>query len=210
MKKITVFILAIFFTLICFSQNSESQMDDKKRIAIAVNMKETNLPDKQKTVLESKLLQIVSINGLANSKDTALFYITAEINIKSSNITSTQPAYHVYILEITLYIKDSLKDNIYSSITRINKAVGKNETEAFTKAFNQIEPKKSYYRAFITKAKKNILSFYNTDIEFVLTTAQAYIDKGENEKAKKLLLSVPNVCRESYDKAIELYKTIEN
>lgn len=209
MKKIITFSLAVLFSFISLAQNSEAMMNDVDRIAIGVKTDDINLSEKLKTKLSSKINQLITSNGLGHDKLNCLFYIEPEVDIISSDITSTQPMYHVYVLEITMNVKDVLRKNIYASITKKYKGVGKSKEEACMKAINRIKPRRSYNRAFIRKAKKNIISFYNTDIEFILTTSKAYIKAGEKNKAKKLLLSVPKVCRESFDKSMDLYETIK-
>ncbi|MGB5989818.1 MAG: hypothetical protein WBG43_08780 [Marinifilaceae bacterium] len=209
MKKIITFSIAILFSIISMAQNSEATMNDTDRIAIGVKMDNINLSEKLTTKLSSRINQLITSNGLGHDEKNSFFYIEPQISLISNEITSTQPAYHVYIIELTLNVKDALRKNIYSSITKKYKGVGRSKEEAYMKALNRIKPRKSYNRAFIRKAKKNIISFYNTDIKFILTTAKAYINAREKDKAKKLLLSVPKVCRESYDKSMSLYETIK-
>lgn len=150
MKKLFLLLFSqLVLCLAIFAQNTETQMDDLERVAISVNLTDCKLDSNAKEVLNSKLLQLISSNGLGHIGEGAIFYLKPIISLVSRNVTSTQPIYNVCVIEISLSIEDRFEGNIYGNIKSKYKGVGKSEADAYAKAINKIDTRNRAYRAFI-------------------------------------------------------------
>lgn len=208
MKRILFFILLV--PSLIFAQNNLGKTDDIGRINISayVPAQEGLTPEATKN-LENKLSQLAVKNGMAGSFGSR-FIISAKVTTLSKDITPTAPPMHAYTLEFTLYIGDGFEGTLFSSYSFTTKGVGETETKAYMnalKSFNASNPK---YQAFIEEGKTKIIEYYNSKCDFILKGAQAMASQDQFDDAIRTLVTVPDICKECYDKsmdtAVEIYK----
>jgi hypothetical protein len=207
MKK-NIQILLIGFALVGFSQiqaqNNEGKADDAARIAITPKVSDQEIPQGAKEMLISKMKQVCSLNGLAGESENPFFVMDASISIISKELTPTAPPQHALNLQINFTIADNLTGNVYSQTSVEVKGVGQNETKAYIQAIKNIDAKKGQYKAFVEQGKTKIIEFYNSQCDLVISKAQALNKQGNAAEALKVLYSVPPVCKECYDKCMEI------
>ncbi len=209
MKKISIlFSIVIGFNVI--AQNVEKQMDDANRITLAAYVPEkiVNMPKEARASLSNKLSQIITQNGFAGSSSKERFVLTTNIVELSKDVTSSAPAMHAYTLELTLYIGDAVSGTKFSSYTVKLKGVAETETKAYLNALKNLKVKDEAYQEFVELGKIKIVEYYNSQCEFILKEAHSYEERNEYAKALFTLTSVPNVCKECYDKCLNMIKPI--
>lgn len=209
MKKliyITVFTGCIFFTNNGNSQNYLNKTDDFGRISLNVFIPDQveNISDITKSLLEDKLNQIVTQNGLGGYKEYERFIITPNISVLTKDIAPTAPAMVALTLQVSFYIGDGIDGIKFSSITKSYKGVGTNETKAYISALKNIKTDDSAYQVFIDKGKNKIIEYYNSQCEFILSEAETLSNQNNPEEAIYKLNQVPKVCKECYSKAMAL------
>lgn len=198
--------ILIFLFLSCsfgfFSQNGASKLDDKDRVVIAAYVPKqiTNMPEEARSLLTNKLNQIVSANGLGGSASSERFIMTANISLLTKDITPTAPPMHAYTIEVQLVIGDGIEGTKFSSISKTMKGVGETETKAYISALKNLKTSDPSYQEFINQGKKKIIDYYNAKCDFIIKEAQTLEAKQDYQQAIYKLTSVPQVCKECFDK----------
>ncbi|MBE9467983.1 MAG: hypothetical protein IMY72_06635 [Bacteroidetes bacterium] len=207
-KLILIFIVSIIYSGTSFSQNNEGKSDDVARISITPMVKDNSIPKIAQKMLINKMKQICTLNGMAGDGKNPYFTMDASVDVLSKEITPTAPPMHALYLSINLSISD--KDGKVFSQTSIEvKGVGRNEAKAYIQGIKHINTRKGQYKAFIEQGKTKIIEYYNSNCDFFISTANTLNSQGYNNDAIRILYSVPPVCKECYDKCMELASQIK-
>jgi hypothetical protein len=202
MKKTIAFISIIAISVCAYAQNSGGKTDDIGRISLTSIMPDQlgSITPTALKMLENKLGQIATQNGLGGSANKR-FIITANVTEISKDITPTSPPMIAYTLEVTIYVGDVLTKTKFGSTSLQVKGVDVNETKAYISALKNIKPASPELQAFLDKSKNKILEYYNSQCDFIIKDAQSLAAQNKYEEAIYRLTSVPDVCKECYEKA---------
>jgi len=206
MKKLLFLFHLLFFSFTGFSQKNEKSADDFARISLNVHVPDQIEPITPivQSALENRLSQIVSKYGIADNGLNKRFTIVPRITITDKSITSTAPAMHVMVMEVSFFIGDGVDGKLFSSYSISSKGVGENETKAYMSALKSIKTDDPKFELFISEGKKKILEYYNSQCDFMLKEAKTLSAKSEYEEALSLLSSIPQVCSSCYERANDL------
>ncbi|MDI3525977.1 MAG: hypothetical protein PWR03_160 [Tenuifilum sp.] len=216
MKKLLLTIAIIGFGLSLYAQNSQGKTDDMGRIALAALVPDQaeNIPQGAKQMLVNKMSRIATQNGLGATAANPRFCIVPLVTVIGKEITPTAPPMQAVNLEVTFYIVDAASQNIFSQTSINVKGVGRTEDKAFIQALKNINVRSGQFKGFVEKGKEKIIEYYNSQCDVVLKGAQALAGQQKYEEALFVLLSVPDVCRECFDKSmdlsIDIYKQYAN
>ena len=204
MKKILLSLLMII-GYNAYSQNTLGKSDDAARITLAAYVPQQidKMPDAARSILANKLNQIVTQNGMGGAANNERFIITANVNVISKDLTATAPPMTALVLEVTLYIGDGFVGTKFSSTSISVKGVGESETKAYISALKGISPTNSNIQSFVGNGKSKIIEYYNSKCDFIIKEAQTLVSQNNFEEAIFKLTSVPEVCKECYDKAMD-------
>ena len=207
MKKNLVFIFVLLsLNLSSFSQNSLGKTDDLGRIALAAFVPDQaeGIPVSTRQLLQNKMLQIAVQNGLGASGFNPRFCIVPMVNVLSKEVTPSAPPMQVVNLEITFYIVDAVSKTIFSQTAISVKGVGQTDDKAYISGIRNINVKAGQFKGFVETGKNKVIEFYNSQCDVILKGAQALAGSKKYEEALFVLLSVPDVCRECFDKCMDL------
>jgi hypothetical protein len=207
MKKIFTSLIIVGVltgTNLLYAQNNEGKADDGSRIAITPKVSDQEIPQGAKEMLINKMKQLCTLNGLAGDSENPFFVMDANVVVLSKELTPTAPPQHALNLQVNFTIADNLTGNVYSQTSVEVKGVGQNETKAYIQAIKNVDVKKGQYKAFVDKGKTKILEFYNSQCDMIIAKGQALNKQGNAAEALKVLYSVPPVCKECYDKCMEI------
>ena len=207
MKRITL------LTLLCFSimASAQSRLDDVGRITIHAYVPDSEeLPYESSKLLQSKLSQMITANGIADNENCVRFVLTAKVNVISKDVVPGPPQRISQKLDITLILGDIEADKVYSQCTISTIGVGSNYEKSFISAFKNIKPNNREFSDFIEDAKLKILAYYQTNCEDLLLEAQKLATQNHYEDALILISSIPDVCSECYEHAVAIASTIYN
>ena len=151
------------------------------------------IPAYAKNLLKSKLNQIITKNGIGSGDYESRFIITPNVNVISKNITATAPPMVTLSLEITLYVGDGIEGKLFSSTSIELKGVGTNENKAYISAIKKIESNNPMFQNMLTKSKKRIIEYYNSNCSLITKKANALIAQNKYQEALSALSSVPEV-----------------
>jgi hypothetical protein len=207
MKRLFVGLILLSLTYVSArSQNSLGKSDDIQRLSIAAIVPEEagDLPSGAGTMLENKMRQIVTMNGLGASEYGSRFAIVPGINILTKDITPTAPPLQALTVQFVFYIVDAETQTIFSQTSVEFKGVGQTDEKALIQVIRNINPKMGQFKGFVEKGKEKIIEFYNSKCDMFLKNAQALASQRKFQEALYILSSVPDVCRECYDKSMDL------
>lgn len=217
MKKL---LISATLMLLClsnsFGQNSLGKADDAERLAIAAVVPDAagNIPEGARTLLQNKMRQIASQNGLGASEYGTRFALVPGVSVLTKDITPSAPPQQVVTLEIVFYVVDAVGQTIFSQTSVQFKGVGQTEDKAYISAIKNINPKMGQFKGLIEKGKEKIIEYYNSQCDVIIKGAQALAAQRKYDEAIFNLISVPDVCRECYDKSMdistELYQQYED
>ena len=204
MKKILLSLLMII-GYNAYSQNALGKSDDAARITLAAYVPQQidKMPDAARSILANKLNQIVTQNGMGGAANNERFIITANVNVISKDLTATAPPMTALVLEVTLYIGDGFVGTKFSSTSINVKGVGESETKAYISALKGISPTNSNIQSFVGNGKSKIIEYYNSKCDFIIKEAQTLVSQNNFEEAIFKLTSVPEVCKDCYDKCMD-------
>ena len=204
MKKIVSSILLAAVCIASLAQNSEGKMDDRGRIALTpVIFEDSSIPASAANLVMNKLNQAVTQNGLAADGFDPRFIITANIVEISHESTATTPVMQALVLSPTLYIGDASTGTLYASVGLDPiKGAGTNATKAYMQAVKALRTNTPAVQSFIETGKKRIIEWYNSQIDFLISEANALAGQDKFDEAIALLFTVPTVCKDAYDKAM--------
>ncbi len=199
-------ILSVLILINCnlFAQNTAGKSNDKARITLAsfVPQQIDQMPEAARSSLANKLSQIATQNGLGGKASNERFIITANINVISKELNPTAPPMQAFVLDITLYIGDGISGTKFSSISTQVKGVGESETKAYISALKNLKTTDPKYQSFIETGKTKIVEYYNSKCDFIISEAKASAKQDKFEEAIFKLTSVPDVCKDCYDKCM--------
>jgi hypothetical protein len=206
MKRILITLITIYVCCNAFSQNMYGKADDEARLVLNTYVPEQieGISSIARNALENKLTQIASQNGMGGGAYNPRFIITANIVVLSKEMTPTVPPMHAYTLEVNLYIGDGIAGILFSNYSTTLKGVGNNETKAYLNAINNIKSRDPRYQNFIDNAKRKIIEYYNANCDLIITQAQGLETLHEYNAAISTLFTVPSVCKECYERCINL------
>ena len=204
MKKILLSLLMII-GYNAYTQNALGKSDDAARITLAAYVPQQidKMPDAARSILANKLNKIVTQNGMGGAANNERFIITANVNVISKDLTATAPPMTALVLEVTLYIGDGFVGTKFSSTSISVKGVGESETKAYISALKGISPTNSNIQSFVGNGKSKIIEYYNSKCDFIIKEAQTLVSQNNFEEAIFKLTSVPEVCKDCYDKCMD-------
>tara|TARA_B110000483_G_scaffold238461_1_gene315143 strand:+ start:1 stop:1083 length:1083 start_codon:yes stop_codon:yes gene_type:complete len=159
-------------------------------------------------MLKTKITQMASKNGMGGSESFPRFVMSADIDILTQDITPTAPPKTALTLGVTLYIGDGIEGTVFATEYIELKGIGNNETKAYIQSFRALSPRNKKFNEFIETGKKKIIEYYNSRCDFILKEANTLADQKDFDKSITKLIEVPEVCKDCYDKAMDLSSTI--
>lgn len=219
MKQLYKSLLLVIFTISVecgYSQNTLSKTDDFTRISLTpvVSDQAEEFPESAYGLLNNKMQEIVTGNGLGGNSISPRFLITANINVVTKDVIPGPPMMIAMSLDATFYIVDYMSKTVFSKKTISLKAVGTNPNKAYIDGIKKINASSPEYKSFVEEGKRKILAFYNDRCDFILQDAKALVSQKRYQEAIFQLTSVPEVCKECYMKATDaigpIFKAYQN
>jgi hypothetical protein len=205
MKRLTIILsLLIVMAAPAFAQNSLQAADDKARIVLTpIVTSNASFPSYAQSAVKNKLLQVVTTYGAGGTTYDPRFVITANFVELFREATPTTPPMVAIHLSPTLYIGDAATGTLFASCSLPEvKGVGNNETKAYMAAVKALKVKDDAVATLIEQGKNKIIEYYNSQIDFLIANADALVSKEDYNGAIAMLMTVPDVCKEAYEKAM--------
>jgi len=204
-KKIN-FLLAIGFSLMTFgfvtAQNNPGKTNQSNRISLKpiVADQAEDLPGSASSLLENKMQQIATFNGLGASSTSPRFIITVNLSVISKDIIPGPPTLIAMNIDATFYIADYRTQTVFSTKTISLKAVGDNPNKAYIDGIKNINANSDEFKSFVEEGKNKIIAYFNDKCDFIIQDAKALVSQKKYQEAIFQLTSVPDVCEDCYKK----------
>ena len=202
MKRIALLAVSCWLLATGFvaAQDEAGRLDDQERIALTPIVLDDNIPAGAHKQLENKMTQIAAKSGCAAISNSR-FIITCSADVLTKDITPSAPPMHAYTVALNFYVGDGVEGRLFSSYTIETKGVGQTPDKAYINALKNVRVNDPGFKAMVDKGKKEIIAYYNTYCDIVISDAQTMVKKHEFSAAIDLLTSVPMVCEECYRRA---------
>lgn len=208
MKMKVLLLLAV--VMVCNTglraQNVRGSADDLARITLNAIVPEqvAEMPEAARSLLQNKLNQIATMNGLGGVEINPRFVITSGVHVLTKDITPTAPPQIAYTLSFTLYIVDVMEQKVFATTNLEARGIGNNETRAYTQAIRNLNERSPQLKNFVENGKNKIIEYYNSQCDFILTEARSLAGRREFEEAIFKLTSIPGVCKECHALGMEV------
>lgn len=193
----------------CVACISSAQQQDEARVAIRAIVADNKIPAEAAANLETKMQRALAANGFSDNSCTERFVLTAKANITQKDIAPTTPARVSQKMDITFIVGDVVENKIYETYTISVAGIGTTETKAFISAFGKIKPENKELHDMLTNAKNKIVDYYANSCGEIIKKAETAAAIGNYDEAIAMLIDVPSVCSDCFDKcqaaAIKIY-----
>lgn len=197
---ITFVLCAILHCVV--AQEAQPAMDDVARIELTAYIDDSyNLPRMARRILKDKMQRIVTKNGMGSANNTR-FIMTANIRELNLEKSETAPVIYIYNLEVNFYIGDGIEGTLFSSYSLDISSAGDTKEKAYLAALKKIKTSDPAYQSFIEEGKRKIVDYYTAKCDFIITEAKTKANNQDFDGAIFELISVPEVCKDCYDKCM--------
>lgn len=145
-------------------------------------------------LLESKLNNVLSSNNIKSQMGDSRFILTGNWVTESKDIVGSAPTQIAYVLDINLYIGDGQEGTKYASETFRVKGVGATEEKARIAAIRNLQSKSAKIDKLIKSGRDRIMSYYETNKEQLLASANSLIADQNYDEAIYQLYLIPMEC----------------
>lgn len=212
MKMLKKFTYAILLLLTFLNLPAQNKLNDINRIVLNTYVPEQviPLPSGAKGLLENKLNQIASNNGMGGSTFNPRFVIAVTVLETGKDIIAGPPIMTSLTLQVTFYVADAVENRIYANTQVEVKGVGdgNNSAKAYMDALKKINVNHPSIKELIVEAKNKIVDYYNTQCDFIIRNAITLSKQGEYDASLVKLASIPDICESCYIKAMDTLQSI--
>lgn len=186
-------------------------LDDIGRLSISIQRPNyNNIPTEALDILEDKMSQIITLNGISDNSFNKRFALIATVSVMKKDIISGPSVRVSQTIQIVFYVKDVIDGKQYGNAVINTVGVGANENKSYIMAFNNVKVADPRIQGMIEDSKKLIVSYYRTNIEGIISEARSMAQQGKYDNALYLLAQVPDICAEcteiSRKATIEIYQ----
>lgn len=144
--------------------------------------------------LETKMRQIITLNGMDGGVQFANFCVVANLVEGTKEVTSGLRPLVTLTSELELYVGNNYTGEKFASTSIVLNGAGRNESKAYTAAFGSISTGNAQIQKFLKDAKRKVNEYYETQVPNIIRQARGFSIRREYEEALCLLTSVPTCC----------------
>lgn len=201
--KIFVFILCFFAVETCiFAQENNFP------ITPYVDEEDATLSQSSKSILKSRLSQIVMQNGFSAGVKNERFVITAKVIVVDKRLTSSVPALYSLNIDLLICIGDGFEGMKFAQTNLDLKGIGASEERAIIDALKDINLKDGSLVKFVESAKNKIVNYYSNNCDQIISQAALLENQKKYEAAISVLSEVPTTSRECFSKTMPILSSV--
>lgn len=178
----------------------------------AANNSET-FPEGAKAMIENKLSQLLTRNGIAGMNELGQFVLTVTTTPLDKDVIPGPPMKISEKMEMNLYIVDAWAKTIFSSTSITVKGLGETENKCYMNAISRMPLQNEQLSKFIDEGKNKIIEYYDHEGQLLIKRAQHLAKQKNYEEALFLVALVPQQSK-NYDDALaasqEIYQQYLN
>lgn len=193
-------------TIFLFCMNQVSSQNEEFFIPISIFIDDENVQNKSsfKGALENRLMESVSISGLA-AINSGRFFITPSVTVLDKRVIQGPPSSYLVELNLSLYSADGETETVFSTVSYIVKGAGKTEDAAYLNALRELKFNNNKFQQFIKETRQRISDYYAKKCESIIASSDALAAEDLPAAITELGL-IPMSSEDCFSKAQELIK----
>lgn len=199
MKKIFFFVLCTLslchFTTVCAAETQYLP------ISVYAGGDSETFPTGAKAMMENKLTQLLTKNGIAGLDYLGQFLLTATTTPLDKDVIPGPPMKVSEKMEMNLYIIDAYAKTIFSATSFTVKGLGETENRCYVNAIKNMPVQSPAIAKFIEEGKTKIIEYYDHEADNMIKKARFLCTQKEYEEALYLVTLIPQQSKK-YDEAL--------
>jgi len=196
MKRIYSILLATLMSATIFAQT------EYLPISVYAADNQESFPQGAKAMIENKLTQLLTRNGIAGLDYMGQFVLTITTTPLDKDVIPGPPAKIAEKMEMNLYIVDTYAKTIFSATSFSVRGLGETENKCYLNAISHMPLQNPQVTKFINEGKQKIIDYYDHEGEAMLKKANYLAKKKEYEEALWIVSLIPQQSKH-YDAALQ-------
>ena len=196
MKKIFSIVIAALISATMFAVETEFIP-----ISVYAADNQESFPQGAKAMIENKLTQLLTKNGVAGMDYLGQFVLTVTTTPLDKDVIPGPPAKIAEKMEMNLYIVDQYAKTIFSTTSLTVKGLGETENKCYLNAISHMPLQTPQMAAFIKEGKEKIIGYYDHEGPAIIKKAQFLAKQKNYEEALYLVALIPQQSKH-YDTAL--------
>lgn len=160
-----------------------------------------NFPEGAKAMIENKLTQLLTRNGIAGLDYMGQFVLTVTTTPLDKDIIAGPPMKISEKMEMNLYIVDAYTKTIFSSTSFTVRGLGETENKCYLNAISRMPLQTPQIAQFIQEGKEKIIGYYDHEGEALIKKAQYLAKQKKYDEALFWVALIPQQSKH-YDAAL--------
>lgn len=158
-------------------------------------------PGGAKAMVENKLTQLLTRNGIAGLDYLGQFVLTVSTTPIDKDVIAGPPQKIAEKMEMNLYIVDTYAKTIFSSTSLTLRGLGETETKCYLNALSHMPLQSPQMAKFIEEGKTKIIEYYDHEGENMMKKAMYLAQQKSYEEALFIISLIPQQSKH-YDAAL--------
>ena len=160
-----------------------------------------NFPEGAKAMIENKLTQLLTRNGIAGLDYMGQFVLTVTTTPLDKDIIAGPPMKISEKMEMNLYIVDMYAKTVFSSTSFTVRGLGETENKCYLNAISRMPLQSPQIAQFIQEGKEKIIAYYDHEGEMLIKKAQFLAKQKKYDEALFWVSLIPQQSKH-YDAAL--------
>lgn len=195
-NSITILIIVLAAILSCPAAAQENAFGISLKAVVA----DDDIPAAAVKSIETKLQRALAANGIGDMDYTQRFVLAAKVDVVQNDVMPSNPPKVSKKMELTLMVGDVVENKIYETCTMTLAGIGTSDAKAFVSAFSGVNPDNEDLQSMLAAAKDEIMNYYKNNCGYIISNANSLAVQQKYDEAIARLMSVPEVCKECYEK----------
>jgi tetratricopeptide (TPR) repeat protein len=154
-----------------------------------------------KDMVENKLTQLLTRNGIAGMDYLGQFVLTVTATPLDKDIIPGPPAKIAEKMDLNLYIVDAYARTIFSATSLTVRGLGETENKCYLNAISHMPLQTPAVAKFISEGKQKIIDYYDHEGEALIKKAHFLAKQKSYEEALAIVSLIPQQSK-NYDAAL--------
>ena len=203
MKKLFTFAIAALMSAAMLAET------EYLPISVYAGDDSESFPTGAKAMIENKLTQLLTRNGIAGLEYTGPFLLTVTTTPIDKDVIPGPPAKIAEKMEMNLYIVDAFAKKVFSTTSVTVRGLGETENKCYLNALSHMPLQSPLLTKFIDEGKQKIIDYYNHEGERLIERANYLSAQKQYEEALSLISLIPqqsNQYRPALQAGLQIYQ----
>ena len=168
-----------------------------------------SFPTGAKAMIENKLTQMLTRNGIAGMDYLGQFILTVTTTPLDKDVIPGPPMKVREKMEMNLYIVDMYAKTIFSSTSFNVNGLGENENKCYLNAISHMPLQSPALSKFIDEGKQKIIEYYDHEADNIIKKAQFLCKQKQYDEAMSLITLIPQQSKryeDALNAGLEIYQ----